>query len=66
MIGAPAALTGFRVQHARDRGLNAATGEVIVRIDADTRLPAGRLAAVEATFGDPPVDAATGPPRAGG
>ncbi|WP_433794581.1 glycosyltransferase family 2 protein [Actinoplanes sp. CA-252034] len=51
------------VQHARNRGLNAATGDVIVRIDADTRLPAGHLAEVEATFGDPSVDAATGPVR---
>ncbi|GIE74880.1 glycosyl transferase [Actinoplanes philippinensis] len=51
------------VQHARNRGLNAATGDVIVRIDADTRLPAGHLAAVEETFRDPSVDAATGPVR---
>ncbi len=51
------------VQHARNRGLNAATGDVIVRIDADTRLPADHLAVVEATFGDPSVDAATGPVR---
>ncbi|WP_203795492.1 glycosyltransferase [Actinoplanes couchii] len=49
------------VQHARNRGLNAATGDVIVRIDADTRLPKGHLAAVEDTFSDPMVDAATGP-----
>lgn len=49
------------VQHARNRGLNAATGDVIVRIDADTRLPAGHLAEVARTFGDPLVDAATGP-----
>ncbi len=49
------------VQFARDRGMNAATGDVIVRIDADTRLPAGHLAGVEATFADPRVDAATGP-----
>nr|GID87846.1 glycosyl transferase [Actinoplanes derwentensis] len=49
------------VQHARNRGLDSATGEVIVRIDADTRLPFGYLAEVEATFGDPLVDAATGP-----
>lgn len=49
------------VQYARNRGLDAATGDVIVRIDADTRLPAGYLAEVEAIFGDPLVDAATGP-----
>lgn len=49
------------VQHARNRGMNAATGDIIVRIDADTRLPAGHLAEVEATFADPSVHAATGP-----
>jgi glycosyltransferase involved in cell wall biosynthesis len=51
------------VQHARNRGLNAATGDIIVRIDADTRLPANHLAEVVATFGDPSVHAATGPVR---
>ncbi|MDI6101833.1 glycosyltransferase family A protein [Actinoplanes sp. NEAU-A12] len=51
------------VQHARNRGLNAATGDIIVRIDADTRLPENYLAEVVATFGDPSVDAATGPVR---
>jgi glycosyltransferase involved in cell wall biosynthesis len=51
------------VQYARNRGLNAATGDIIVRIDADTRLPEGYLAEVVATFGDPSVDAATGPVR---
>ncbi|MEV6342975.1 glycosyltransferase family A protein [Actinoplanes sp. NPDC051851] len=49
------------VQHARNRGFGVATGDVIVRIDADTRIPPGYLAAVHETFADPAVHAATGP-----
>jgi glycosyltransferase involved in cell wall biosynthesis len=49
------------VQHARNRGLDAATGDVIGRIDADTRLTAGWSRAVRETFEDPAVQAATGP-----
>jgi glycosyltransferase involved in cell wall biosynthesis len=49
------------VQHARNRGLDAATGDVIGRIDADTRLTAGWSRAVRETFEDPVVQAATGP-----
>lgn len=49
------------VQHARNRGLDAATGDIVVRIDADTRLPSGYLAEVQQTFGDPSVHAVTGP-----
>ncbi|SDT15982.1 glycosyltransferase [Actinoplanes derwentensis] len=49
------------VQHARNRGLDAATGDVIGRIDADTRLAPGWSRAVRETFADPVVQAATGP-----
>ncbi|MBB2949034.1 glycosyltransferase involved in cell wall biosynthesis [Actinoplanes lutulentus] len=51
------------VQHARNTGFDAATGDLIVRIDADTRLPPDYLAQVRAFFADPAVDAATGPVR---
>ncbi|GIE29538.1 glycosyl transferase [Actinoplanes italicus] len=49
------------VQHARNRGLDAATGDVIGRIDADTRLTPGWSQGVRETFEDPEVQAATGP-----
>jgi glycosyltransferase involved in cell wall biosynthesis len=49
------------VQHARNRGLDAATGDVIGRVDADTRLHPGWSRAVRETFRDPVVQAATGP-----
>jgi glycosyltransferase involved in cell wall biosynthesis len=49
------------VQHARNLGLDAASGDVIGRIDADTRLAPGWSRAVRETFEDPVVQAATGP-----
>ncbi|GAA2624696.1 glycosyltransferase family 2 protein [Paractinoplanes durhamensis] len=49
------------VQHARNRGFDAASGDVIGRIDADTRLGPGWSRAVRETFADPVVQAATGP-----
>jgi glycosyltransferase involved in cell wall biosynthesis len=49
------------VQHARNRGLDAASGDVIGRIDADTRLVPDWSRAVRETFADPAVQAATGP-----
>ncbi|GIM91843.1 glycosyl transferase [Paractinoplanes toevensis] len=49
------------VQHARNRGLDAASGDVIGRIDADTRLAPGWSRGVRETFEDPVVQAATGP-----
>jgi glycosyltransferase involved in cell wall biosynthesis len=49
------------VHHARNRGLDAATGDVIGRIDADTRLTPGWSRAVRETFEEPAVQAATGP-----
>ena len=49
------------VQHARNRGFDAATGDVIGRIDTDTRLAPGWSRAVRETFEDPVVQAATGP-----
>ncbi|GAA1615425.1 glycosyltransferase [Actinoplanes couchii] len=51
------------VHHARSRGLDAATGDVIGRIDADTRLAPGWTRAVRETFTGPVVQAATGPVR---
>jgi glycosyltransferase involved in cell wall biosynthesis len=51
------------VQHARNTGFDAAIGDLIVRIDADTRLPSNYLARVRVLFADPEVDAATGPVR---
>ncbi|MET3425089.1 glycosyltransferase involved in cell wall biosynthesis [Actinoplanes tereljensis] len=49
------------VQHARNRGFDAAGGDVIGRIDADTRLGPGWSRAVRETFAEPAVQAATGP-----
>ncbi|MEV4629908.1 glycosyltransferase family A protein [Micromonospora sp. NPDC049523] len=49
------------VLHARDRGLTAATGDVIGRIDADTRLPPYWVEMVRGLFADGTVAAVTGP-----
>jgi glycosyltransferase involved in cell wall biosynthesis len=49
------------VQHTRNRGIDAANGDVIGRIDADTRLAPGWSRAVRETFENPAVQAATGP-----
>ncbi len=49
------------VQHARNRGLDAAGGDVIGRIDADTRLRPGWSQGVRETFAEPAVQAVTGP-----
>src|SRR5689334_10679087 len=40
------------VVHARSRGFDAARGDIIARIDADSILPADWLANVETVFGD--------------
>ena len=49
------------VRWARDRGYEVATGDVVARIDADTRLDPGWAQAVEDYFGSPgAADAATG------
>jgi glycosyltransferase involved in cell wall biosynthesis len=40
------------VVYARDRGFDAARGDIIARIDADTVLPADWLAHIEAFYGD--------------
>lgn len=45
----------------RDAGFNAAKGDVIGRIDADSILDPKWVSAVRKTFKDPSVDAATGP-----
>lgn len=48
------------VVHARSRGFDAATGEIIARIDADTLLPSDWLAHVREIFKNPAVDAVSG------
>ncbi|HEX7368591.1 MAG TPA: glycosyltransferase family 2 protein [Candidatus Saccharimonadales bacterium] len=48
------------VVYARDRGFDAARGDVIARIDADTRLAPDWAQQLLATFADPSVGAATG------
>lgn len=48
------------VVHARSRGFNAARGDVIGRIDADSLLPARWVAQVRAIFADPSVGAVSG------
>lgn len=49
------------VYHARNTGLDAARGDVIGRIDADTRLPPWWIERVHGIFADAAVQAATGP-----
>jgi glycosyltransferase involved in cell wall biosynthesis len=49
------------VQHARNTGMDAATGAVIGRIDADTRLPPDWSRQARRAFADPAVHAVTGP-----
>lgn len=46
--------------YARDRGFNAARGDVIGRIDTDSRLSKDWVATLEKLFMDPDVDAASG------
>jgi glycosyltransferase involved in cell wall biosynthesis len=48
------------VVHARNRGFNAARGDIIGRIDADTRLPADWIDAVTKLFVDSRLDAVSG------
>jgi glycosyltransferase involved in cell wall biosynthesis len=48
------------VVHARNRGFNAATGDVIGRIDADTRLPSDWVETVVRLFADDSLDAVSG------
>lgn len=48
---------------ARNTGFDAATGDVIGRIDADTRLPPVWIEQIQAIFADSTVQAATGPTR---
>ena len=49
------------VQHARNTGMDAASGELIGRIDADTRLTHDWARSVRKTFEDATVQAVTGP-----
>jgi glycosyltransferase involved in cell wall biosynthesis len=48
------------VVHARTKGFNAATGEIIARIDGDSIVPADWLENMEAVFSDESIDAASG------
>ncbi len=48
------------VVYARDRGFNTATGDIIGRIDADTRLPADWTMQVARIFSDDSIDAVSG------
>jgi glycosyltransferase involved in cell wall biosynthesis len=48
------------VVYARDRGFNAAHGDIIGRIDADTRLPRDWTLQVARIFEDDSIDAASG------
>lgn len=51
------------VVYARDRGFDAASGDIIGRIDADTRLPSGWLTQIQTIFADNSVSAVSGPPH---
>lgn len=48
------------VAYARDRGFNAARGDIIGRTDADTVLASDWIAQLQRIFSDPEVDAASG------
>jgi glycosyltransferase involved in cell wall biosynthesis len=48
------------VVHARNRGFNAARGDIIGRIDADSRLPEDWVATVQELFSEPKLDAVSG------
>lgn len=48
------------VHHARTAGFDVATGDVLGRIDADTRVGPGWVASLHTVFADPAVSAATG------
>lgn len=49
------------VLQARNKGFNAAKGQIIARIDADTLLPPRWVEAVKSSFANPKVAAVTGP-----
>jgi glycosyltransferase involved in cell wall biosynthesis len=51
------------VVHARTRGFDAARGDIIARIDADTLLPSGWLEQIQAIFQDTVVSAVSGAPH---
>ncbi len=49
--------------HARQTGLEHATGDVVVYIDADTQVPEGWIEQIEKAFADPAVVLLSGPYR---
>jgi glycosyltransferase involved in cell wall biosynthesis len=49
------------IAHARNRGVNEATGDVLVYLDDDVTVRQGWFKAVESEFSDPATDAAGGP-----
>lgn len=51
------------VAHARNRGFDAASGDIIGRIDADTLLPPSWVGQVRAIFQDSPASAVSGAPH---
>jgi glycosyltransferase involved in cell wall biosynthesis len=51
------------VVHARDRGFNVASGDIIGRIDADTRLPRDWTTRLTRIFEDASIDAVSGAMR---
>lgn len=51
------------VVHARNRGFDAATGEIIARIDADTLLPAGWIGQLRDIFQASDISAVSGAPN---
>ena len=51
------------VAYARNKGFNAATGEIIGRIDADTILPEAWVSQIQSIFTDESVSAVSGAPH---
>lgn len=51
------------VHHGRNTGMDAAAGDLICRIDVDTRLPPGWIEQIHDLFADRTVGAVTGPAR---
>lgn len=50
------------IVYARNRGFNAASGDIIARIDADTRVPPHWITQLHSLFQSPDISGVTGPP----